>query len=119
MIILETEIQKLSCPLTNEELITAGNELSKTINKIKEEKETQKAAKSAMKAVIDELSKVMAVQAEIVRNKAEVRPIDVKHMLNDSGMVEYVRSDTGEIIETRKAKPGELQNKMDIPPTEK
>jgi len=119
IMILEIQIQQLSCPLEEDELLEFGNELSKVVKEIEAEELTQKAAKSAMKDKLDALADKVSKLATIVKNKAEIRPVEVKHKLDEHGMVVSVRSDTGEIINTRKAKPSELQRKIDIPPTEK
>jgi hypothetical protein len=119
LIIINTETQVLSCPLTPDELIEAGNDLAKLVQKAQDAEEDHKATKSAMKAEEDALAKQITDKADIVHNKRELRPVEVRAVLGDDGMVTVSRMDTGEIMNKRKAKFDELQRPFEGPPTEK
>lgn len=103
----------LRVPLTDEELLKLGGELSAgidTLNQIEADKksvvEDFKARASVTQANVNRLS-------GLVRNRYDYRPVEcVERMDYTARKLEIVRLDTGEIIETRRLLPEECQMEL-------
>jgi hypothetical protein len=99
---LEVETQLLPVKLTEGELLAKADELVRTLHAIKMEKADQDDAKSAMKGRLVGLEKDADQLANIVRSKSEMREVETKvRLVDEKGVVETFRIDTGEVIGTR------------------
>lgn len=96
------EIRMLPVLLNAEELLTKASLLSAKVHELAMEEEDQKDTKAAMKKRVDELNREITDVARIVREKAEPRPVEVHESKNYTRrIVEIVRVDTGEVIDSR------------------
>jgi len=111
---LKTRTRELPCKLTDVEVQIAGTELASAVEAVKAEQERQKQIKTDLKAKLTELNVTVAELAAKVSHREEMRDVDINIVLiPDTMLVQEVRTDTGEIITTRKAEPDELQTSLD------
>jgi hypothetical protein len=105
--------QKLPVRLTHDELIERGNALALERQRYNE---LEMAAKNAAKKAKDDLAEIDAEidrLAGIVRAKAEPRPVRCKTARDfERGVVETMRLDTGEIVDSRVMTEQERQVRM-------
>jgi septation ring formation regulator EzrA len=96
------ETRYLPVKLTDEELLAKGNELARKLHEVTVEEEAQKQAKSAMKSRLEGLTNELHAIGSVVHTKTETRKVEVfaRHDA-ERHVVETVRSDTGEVVETR------------------
>ena len=97
-----TETRTLPCVLTDDELLARGDALARQHAAIKDEEAAQAGEKKRMKEALDELTGEQARLARIVRDKAEPRDVECR-IVHDyaTQAVQVVRTDTGEVIESR------------------
>ena len=99
---LEVETQMLPVRMTEGELLAKADELVRTLHAIKMEEADQTDTKSAMKERLGRLQTEAEMLANIVRSKTEMREVETKvRLVNEKGVVETFRVDTGEVIGTR------------------
>jgi hypothetical protein len=100
----------LSCKLTDDELLQAGQDLAKVNQDIVREENDQTSAKAQMKA---RLTGLEAKRTEIslkISRKAEERSVEVERILNfQIGKYFETRIDTGEVIHQRDIRDDERQ----------
>ncbi len=109
----KTEIRALPQTLTEAELRDRGHELASCVQDIAAELERQKSQKAGMKARIQELEGRKGKLANIVQRQEEDRDTVIEIWHNFDGLqVEYVRRDTGEIIDRRRMTNDELQQPL-------
>ena len=107
----------LSCPLGKDELLERGAKLADAMRSRTLMEEKKKAAAAEYKASIDALEMDAALLASEIRTKSEQRPVEVKHDIDyKDGVDRLIRLDTGEIVETRKLRPDEMQHKLAFVP---
>lgn len=102
-------VRMLPCSLNEEELLAKGAVLSAKMREREREQADQKEAKLAMKTRLEELEQEILDVARVVREKRELRPVEVKEEKNyPRRIVEFVRVDTGQVIDSRPMHESEL-----------
>ena len=96
------EQHDLPCKLTKLELESASKDLVEEIHNrdvVEEERKvTATEFKDKLKAHDLEVSRL----AKLIRAEEEVRPVDVDvRRNNEKGIMEFIRTDTGEVVDTR------------------
>ena len=115
--LIKREKKLLPCKLTEDELLIAGDDMSKLVKKIEQEEALQKEQRAAMKERLDGLNHDLSKLATKVNNKYEDREVDVESKLDGAGMVSEIRLDTLEVLQIRPATEKEIQAKL-IPESE-
>lgn len=107
------ETRMLPVKLTETELLAKGDELARKFHEANTEEDQQKEAKAAMKERFDKLKREARELGEIVRSKREMREVEViaRHDL-ERHVVETVRVDTNEVVETRMMNADERNLKL-------
>lgn len=110
-------LQRLPVPLSDAELQQKGHalaELEGEHTRIDDERaETSKAFKEALK----EIRVRMKTLAKSIRDRTETRQVNVREIQDDRRLtVDFVRSDTGEVIGSRAMTASERQGRLPIPP---
>ena len=111
---MNTEL--LSCDLTPDEVRERGEEAARK----QEERDTQEALRQAsqktFKGTIESLEGSVRHLLKEVRSKSTRRDIEViQEARHDAGMMETIRTDTGEIVRTRPLTANERQTSL-FPP---
>lgn len=103
----------LPCRLTDEELTERGQELAHA-RKASEDFSAEAATKrKELKERETELDGEVSRLARVVRDRSEQRPVLVEvRMTKKAGMVDEIRTDTGEVIHNRKMADNEAQTEM-------
>lgn len=102
MKVLRRETRMLAIQLDADQVRERGNELAHTIQEIEMEDTRQTALKSQMKATMTGLEARQTKLASVVVNRVEYQDVEVEVQFSESGgVVQEVRTDTGEIIRTR------------------
>jgi hypothetical protein len=95
----------LPVPLSEQELIIKGNDLSVLVQELDSIEVRKKTANSGFKDEIDSTSGRIASLAKIVREKKEYREVEVTEIKNmDRMTMDTVRLDTGEVVSYRELK---------------
>lgn len=95
----------LPVPLTPEELIIKGNELSIQVQELADVELRKKTAMSGFKDEIDATSERIEKLAKIVREKKEHREVELTERRNEERMtMDTIRLDTGEVVHYRELK---------------
>lgn len=111
---VKSKTEELPCRLTDEEVQLKSAALANAVEAMEAERDAQKEAKTEMKARMQELSNNVAELAHQVNRREETRLVEVEiQLIPNSMLVQEVRTDTGEIVATRKADPDELQTSLD------
>jgi len=87
--------------LTMDEISTAGHQLASTIQDINSEELRQNDIKAQMKARLAELSAKQTRLALMITRAEDFRDVEIQAIVNGKGLVDEIRTDTNEIINTR------------------
>jgi len=87
--------------LTHDEVRQVGHDLAVTIQDIDSEDRRQTDIKAQMKARLAELTAKQTRLALMVTREEDFRDIEIQAFVNDKGLVEEIRIDTKEVINTR------------------
>ena len=117
MQIIKVHTQMLPSILTKEETLALALELANTVQAMGAEAELQKNLKDQMKAKLSELQAKQTRLSIVVATGKEYRNVEVELRLTESGQVQEVRLDTGEIIITRP--PYDSERQLLLAPTAK
>lgn len=95
-------VRMLPCSLNEEELLARTSVLVAKIHEHGVEEEDQREAKASMKKKLDDLDREITCIARVVREKKELRPVEVSEVKNyPRRIVEFIRVDTGEAVDSR------------------
>ena len=110
MKVLRRETRLLDIHLNADQVRERGNALAHTIQEIEMEDSRQTALKSQMKATMTGLEAKQTKLASVVVNRVEYQDVEVEVQFSEGeGVVQEVRTDTGEIIRTRPLRDDERQ----------
>ena len=102
--------RQLWCELTFDEQIERGQALAKLCGRIGDEQTRQANEKKRMKETLDGLEADRRELTAVVRDKKEMRDVECVATMDPArGLVEVHRTDTGELIETRRMTDEERQ----------
>lgn len=108
----------LTCHLTHEEVSRASDELARHLDEKEAIESELTAIKSQFKAKIEQADANIGVKKRLVRDKKEMRPVDVEVVSDYTDCtVKVTRTDTGEIIEDRKMTGDEKQLRIEFDET--
>ena len=109
------ETRSLPCVLTEPELLERGNRVADVLRDLEDLDEKRKQAAADFKGRIDVLDATARQLGKEIRTKTEYRMVEVVRETDyRRNVAEVVRSDTGEVIESRPLTPAERQ--MEIQP---
>lgn len=112
-VMLKTITRNLPCRLTEEELRQRGDALAETVQELAAEESRQTDVKAQMKARLTELEAKQTRFAITISRKEEYRDIQCDLFVNaDRGLVDVVRRDTSEVVETRPITDDERQRAL-------
>lgn len=107
--------RSLPVKLTQEELLKVGGELAQTVQDIASEEDRATSLKSSIKARMAELEGRRTVLAIKVARQEEYRDVRVeKHFDGQRGIVQEIRTDSGEVIATRQMTDSERQMSLPV-----
>ncbi len=99
-----TESRFLRVPLTEDEQRERGQQLARAFQELGDAETTHKTEKDRMKDVEGRIAGHISKLATIVREGFEERSVPVEMRIDVGlGMVEEIRTDTGEVVRTREA----------------
>lgn len=105
--------QSLPVRLTTDELLLRSDELAKTIRERDETERAMKSAQGAAKRKIDQLELDITRLAEVVRDRQENRPVEVREIKNwDRLTMDTIRLDTGEVVGSRSMSRSERNDEL-------
>lgn len=119
------ETRYMKVPLTAEEIQARGELLAKTLGERTEMIISHNAEKKRMSNAEQALDSKIASLGRVVRDRVEERAVQVELRINlGLGMVEVVRTDTGELVEQRHATPddklrAQVEAQTDLPGVDK
>jgi hypothetical protein len=107
------ETRSLPCELTNEEKRLRGEALAQKRQEWEEVERARKAATQKAKAEQERIDAEADLLAEAIRTGREYRDIEVVERKNiDIRMMETIRMDTGEVIDSRPLRSDEMQTTL-------
>lgn len=107
---MSNTFEKLPVQLSDEEVRLRGEELAAKRKEWEAVKAEAKAAAQAAKSQLDELDTDISELARVVRARTEWRDVEVIEQRDfDRGLVETIRTDTGEVVRSRAMTGGERQ----------
>lgn len=105
-----TSTRSLPVRLTHEELLDRAQRQAWALQTLAKVEASQKSAKERMKEELAEAEGAVSELARVLREEAEDRPVDVAKVHDDPAhQVLYIRTDTGEVIESREQYDSERQ----------
>lgn len=105
-----TGTRELSCTLTDAERLKAGNDLVEFLNQINKKESELKSISARYKVEINDLQVKADYQAELIKSGFEMRETAIETVKDfKAGTVKITRTDTKEVIESRKMMPEEGQ----------
>lgn len=111
--ISKTVVRSLPCRLTEEELLKAGGDLATAVQDIATEEGRQADMKASMKAKLAEIEARRTQLAIKVSRKEEHRDVEVDIWQDfQRAIVQEIRRDTGEILNTRVMSDAERQQHL-------
>lgn len=115
---LYVDLSPADIGLRSNELATAERILGEVEAKEAAATERWKAEKKALETDVSTARAKLSMLGRIVREKRELRDVEVKTVFDfENRVVDTVRQDTGEIIETRGMTQSEMQRKLfDVTP---
>ena len=120
MKVIKKTKQHLPCKLTEDELKAKSRELATTVQEINSEEDRQKNIKDQLKAKMSELESRQSRLAGEVAREEVYRDVEVEVRYDDkSDKVTEVRTDTGEVLITRKIWDDERQLVLPTKPEKK
>lgn len=114
MQIIKTQSQYLPTTLSQEEVMVLALELANTVQATGAEIELQKNIKDQMKAKLSELQARQTRLSIVVATGKEYRDVEVQSCLTEHGLVQEVRTDTGEVLITRPPNDRERQLGLEV-----
>ena len=109
------EIRNLPVKLTEDEVQLKGQELAEACQKIGDVEVAKKEINAEFKGQLDALDKRVHTLAIEVKTKTELRNVEVyPRPLPEKAIVEMVRNDTMEVVETRTMSAGELADARQV-----
>lgn len=106
-------VQNILVELDEHELRERGELLAQTMKKADDKEAEFSLVKGEFKKALKEIYSEASRLAQVVRARAEERPIDVVKSFDESrGLVSITRIDTGTVVETRPPTDEELQEDM-------
>lgn len=116
MKLLRTETRHLPVRLTSDELLDRGTRLSAVIQDFNAEENRQIDMKTQMKARLTELDAKKTQLAIVIGRREEDRDVSCDVFADYERLViDTVRQDTGEVVNTRKMTEEERQRALPIP----
>lgn len=107
---LKTYEMELRCKLTEQELKDRSDALAKEYQRCAEEEDEKRRDAARRKERIDEIKGHMSQLSREIRERSVYRPVIVEETPDYRGdYVEVIRTDTGEVIKTRKFTEEERQ----------
>jgi len=107
--------QFLQCKLTEDELAQAAQDLARLIDDQKAVDDEFDTIKSQFKAKLQKIDGDIGFKARLVRDKREIRSVDVEKTLDYTDCtIQVIRLDTGATIEVRKMTGDEKQLKLPL-----
>jgi hypothetical protein len=112
-----TVVRSLPCVLTDEELLKKGSDLATAVQDIATEEGRQVDLKASMKARLAEIEARRTQLAIAVSRKEEHRDVEVDIWHDyQRAVVQEIRRDTGEIMNTRVMSDAERQQHLPMEP---
>ena len=109
----EMDTRYLPVVLTQVELDERRDKLAQRVRDLAQAEQEAKDEAAERKEAIKAIEKEMSLIAREIREKAEIRPVEVRKEVDVvEGIEETVRTDTGKVIETRALAPHERQTKL-------
>ena len=109
----------LSVPLTQEEVLKAGEDLARRHADLGCLEDQLKSVKEDFKNRITQAETDINACSRLIRDKFEFRDVDTQETIDwHEGTSTTVRLDTGEIIESRKLMKSEMQARLDFEKTQ-
>jgi hypothetical protein len=107
--------KSLGCRLADDELLTFGTELAEAVQAIGREETRQVNIKAQLKAALTELEARRSRLASLVSSREEYREVPVDVWFNyQTGKVQEVRQDTGEVVGSRWMTGEERQRQLPL-----
>jgi hypothetical protein len=107
------ETRHLPCALTRSEVEERADKLARLVKDRDAIDAERKQVARDYKTRMDDLSKEIGQLSEQVRSKREWRDVEcTKERNEERGTVDFVRVDTGEVVESRALHPDERQVKL-------
>lgn len=107
---LDKEIRKLPVRLTRDEYDSKAQELSAKLTTMAEMENALKSVQKNMKSQIEDIKELIGVLTKTIRNRTEDRDVECYEVRDEDRMVmQIIRCDTSEIVETRAMSPSERQ----------
>lgn len=97
--------------LSKSEVAERSTQLAELLKEVETQKEELKDHAKAERDQIKVKEQDVVRLREAVRRKKEYRDVEVSEMVEGQNIV-TIRKDTGEVVETRRATPGELQSPL-------
>lgn len=105
--------QSLPVRLTTDELLLRSDELAQKIRERDDAERAMKSAQATAKRKIDTLELDITRLAEVVRDRQEDRPVEVREIKNwDRLTMDTIRLDTGEIVGSRSMSRSERNDEL-------
>lgn len=109
----QTVSRNLPCRLSLEEWNDRAKQLAEAVQNVATEERRQTDVKAGLKARLAELQSKQSVLADVVQRREESRDLVCDQLAYvERGIVEIVRRDTGEVIETRPLQDHERQQAL-------
>lgn len=113
LVLLKTITRNLPCKLSDDELRQRGDALAETVQELAAEESRQTDVKAQMKARLTELEAKQTRFAITISRKEEYRDVSCDLFADPTrGIVDVVRRDVGEVVETRPISDDERQRAL-------
>lgn len=104
------ETRNLPVELTKDEIRLRGEELARKHAEWDEVESARKASQQQAKASLERIEAELKLLANNIRTGREYRDIEVSEQRNTARLtMDLIRQDTGEVVESRPFRSGELQ----------
>lgn len=104
------ETRLLPCKLTDTELDIRRDQIAQLVSELAAAEQARKDAAAAHRLVIDDLDERIGLVAREIREKSELRQVEVREEIDqETAVADTVRTDTGEVIARRALSPHERQ----------
>lgn len=107
--VIRTQKRILPCSLSDAEVQARGTALAHLERALEEHELATKTVRTASNKAKAALVLQISGMAVVVRDREELRQVEVLIQRGKGELVEVVRSDTGEVVETRRATEDENQ----------
>lgn len=106
-------VEKLGCELTREEQLQKGTEMALLLQRLEETESEAKSVADGYKRDIKKLERTIGDRAEEVRTGIEHRLVECTERGRfREGLVDVIRTDTGEVVRTRPMTEAEKQQPL-------